>query len=236
MVRDIFNLDRPVEDRVVNFNCEPDDRQLGTDLGYGLMGSSGTSLNQKGEIAKVEPMVIPIKLAAVWMYFVSLLIVAILIITGTRDMLPWVILGFACVIIIPFMMSVLSWVNQQTGNVPYLVFNKSEGTVELPRLSRKFVVDQLRQIVFLDRFVDGNRFFQVALLVEEEDRWTYVHLFNDGGARSGPAFLGVKELYEKIGDLLGIESRSLKFSRKESLALTDDVRGDWSLQAASRAL
>ena len=209
-------IDRPIEERIARFPRRPDERELGTDLGYGLMGSSNIELNEDERSVRVEPQQIPIKIATVWMYFVLAFIAAVLLWIGDKDTMIWVMLVFAGIIIIPTMMAVLSWLNEKTGTEPFLVYNKSSDRITLPRVELAFAKEQLREIVFLDRFVDENRFWQVALLVEVDGSWTYVHLFNGAGATTGMKVFGCKELYERLADRLEIESRLVKFTRQES--------------------
>ena len=215
----LFGTQRAIEDRIKSFDRRPDDKELGTDLGYGLMGTSSIHMKEYGQLLKVEPLQIPIKYVTIWMYFVLALLATISFFVGMGDTLTYVMFVFAGLFIIPAMMTALSWINEQTGNEPYLVFDKSTGNVELPRLSSSYSKDQLREIIFLDRFVQDNRYWQVGLLVEEQGSWTYLHLFNEAGTGTGMGWMGVKELYENIGDELGIELRRLKFTREASKSL-----------------
>ena len=202
------------------FEQRPDERQLGAELGYGLMGSSSIQLIQDEQFLKVEPQRIPIVGVAIWMYFVLMLIGTILFWVGENEKLPWVMLVIAGLLIIPTMLGMFNWFNGQLGTEPYLVFNKSDEIVSLPRLSMVFDRQQLHEVLFLDRYVKGNRFWQVALLVEDGSNcWKYLHLFNEAGTGHGMQWLGVKDLYEKVAEGLGIESRRLKFSRWESESL-----------------
>ena len=214
----MFDVDRPVERRIARFGIRPDDIQLGTELGYGLMGGSGTKLKEDEHSAQVLPQQIPIVGVAIWMYFVLGVIATILFWVGENEPMPWIMLIFGGgIFIIPTMMGILSWINKAMGSEPYLVFDKAQDDVSLPRLSMTFNRNQLREIVFLDRFVEGNRFWQVALLIEEgNDQWIYVHLYNAAGDGTGMQWFGVKELYEQIAESLGIQARRLKFSKAES--------------------
>jgi len=74
----VFDVSRPVENRIVRFNQRPTDLQLGTDLGYGLMGGSDLDLKDELHVASVQPRQIPIRGVTVWMYFVLGLIATLL--------------------------------------------------------------------------------------------------------------------------------------------------------------
>ena len=216
-MRDIYHLDRSIEDRMVTFDSRPDDEQLGTDLGYGLIGKD-VFLEDDGQLMRVLPQAIPVKAGTIWMYFVVTALAIAFVFLGVRDPIPWFLLAMGAVIIIPLMMSVLWWLDKEGGDEAYLVFDRSTGVVELPRVSLRYPVEQLREIVFLDRWIEGDQFWQCALLVEKDGSWTYVHLFNGGGG--GLPMFGVKGIYQKIGEVLGIKSRRLRFTRAQSKSLS----------------
>ena len=221
----------PIEDRIATFRFRPTSKELGINIGYGLMGASSRTIEDGDQFLKVLPNPVPIKLATIWMYFVLALIVLSVVVFPPRDRksltLVCAVLVLAGIVIIPTMMAILSWINQLEGDAPFLVYEKSSDTIELPRLSKSFPKAQLETIVFLDRFVDGNRHWQVALLTSDGSEWTYFHLFNEAGSGTGKGtgigFLQFKELYEQLAESLGVESRRLKFSQQESALLPDKL-------------
>jgi hypothetical protein len=216
---DPFKPYRPCEKRFVLFEHRPDDKQLGTDLGYGLMGASNRTLSENDKRLQYLPQPIPLPFVAVCLAIPLLMLLGYLIWQGfeEREPLAMLILG---IFIVPIMIALFAWLNAMEGDEPFLDFEKSTGVLELPRVSMSFPKSQLREVVFLDRFVQGNRHWQVALLVEEQtNRWTYVHLFNEAGTGFGMQWLGVKDTYQKIAEALEVESRQLKFSKAESQEL-----------------
>jgi hypothetical protein len=218
--------DVPIEDRMAHFDARPSNEDLAVCLGYGLLGASGTSIKDDDNFMKVLPQQLPIKGIAIWMYFV-LALMAVLIFFFQRfgnlplaiHVVPWVMLTVGGLFVIPTMMNMFSWINKQTGASPYLVFDKSKHTVELPRLGLTLAQAAATEIVFLDRYVQKNRFWQVSLLVRDGNRWSYFHLFNEAGAGTGPKLFGGRELHEEIAAGLGIKSRKVKFSKRESESL-----------------
>ena len=209
------------KNRVVTFRHPPTEDELGATLGYGLMGSSNCNLKEQDDFLTLHPLQMPVVAGTIWMYFVLAVILVIFIWQGEQDALPYLIMLMGGIFIIPFMMSVLAWVNQQTGTESYLEFDKQENRITLPRLSLSFPKEQLREIVFLDRFVEGGRFWQIALLVEESsDHWTYAHLYNAAGSGAGMECFGLKDNYHRLADLLEIKFRRLKFSKTESESLS----------------
>jgi len=218
----------PIEDRIAQFPMRPTAKELGANLGYGMLGSSSTFVEEDDQFLKVMPKNVPIKMFAIWMYFVLAVMSVFAAFSffslpaDATDFSRRSAMGFcaACVFvglfIIPIMMALLTWINKMEGTEAYLVFEKSSGIIELPRVSKSFRKQQLEEIIFLDRFVGGNRFWQVALLAQEDGQWVYVHLFNEAGSANGLEIFGYKNLYQKLADHLGVESRRLKFTKTES--------------------
>lgn len=213
----------PVEDRMVEFDSSPSEEDLATCLGFGLIGSSGTSIQECDDLLKVVPNQIPIKGVRIWMYFVLFLIAALMLFFQPVGRLPlgvqivpWVILTVAGLFVIPTMMTMFSWVNERVGSEPYLIFDRTSGGIELPRLNKSIPQTEASEIVFLDRYVNGLQHWHVALLTRKGEVWNYLHLFNEAGASSGPRIFGSSELYEKIAAELQIDVRKVKFSKKES--------------------
>jgi hypothetical protein len=218
--------DLPIEERIAEFEKPPTDEQLGTLLGYGLMGSSGTSIKDDGDCVRVVPELIPIRGVTIWMYFVLTLIAVAFFFVQPQigpkmfRFIPWLMLLLGGLFVIPTMISMFSWINERTGKEPYLVFDKSTQVLSLPRLQRTLSQRQLIEIVFLDRYHKKHRCWQVALLAQEDEKWVYLQLFNEAGTGTGMACFGVSELYEKIANELGINARRLKFSIRKSELLT----------------
>ena len=212
-------MDPAVESRIAIFTERPTEEQLGTELGYGLMGGSNRRVEDGDQIFKIAPQPIPVVAATIWMYFVLALVLLITLWLERQHKGLYALIIFSGIVIIPVMMSILSWINRTTGTEPYIVFDKHKKQVELPRLSMKFPQEQIRKIVFLERFVEDNEFWQIAMLVEESsDRWLYVHLYN-AASQGDVEWFGFKNDYNQLALSLGVGSQLLKFSRKESKLL-----------------
>lgn len=225
--QDIFAFtDVPIEKRIAQFADRPNDKECGIALGYGLMGTSGKSLSEDPIAVEVGPKSIPIKLFLIWMYFVLFVVIVIATLSPPAieerlffQPFVWGMLIMAAVFIIPTMGAILSWINQVTGSEPYLRWDKSTDILELSRVSKTIPRKQVKEIVFLDRYVEADRYWQVALLVQNQDEWLYIHIFNEVGSRPRFALFGFKDLSEQIADRLEINFRELKFSKKESKTL-----------------
>ncbi|QEG23167.1 hypothetical protein [Mariniblastus fucicola] len=223
---EVSNLTRPIERRIAIFDARPGDRQLGTDLGYGLMGGSPQKFDEDSKFFKVGPQTIPPKFVAIWMYFVLAAISITFVCMGIKEMAAWGIVIGGAILIVPTMIAMFSWINHLTGKEPFLVFDKVTGIVELPRLASKYSVKQLREVIFLDRFVDRNQHWHIGLLAEEGNgSWTYLHLFNTAHICSGngSGWLGFKDDDQKIAEALGIGFRRITFTKDESLELASLV-------------
>ena len=216
---DSFKPYRPGEKRFVLFEHRPNNKELGVDLGYVLMGASNRTLTEDEERLQYLPQPIPLPFVAFCLAIPLLMLLGYLIWQGFREREPLAMLILG-IFILPIMIALFAWLNAMEGDEPFLDFEKSQGVLELPRVSMSFPISQLREVVFLDRFVQGNRHWQVALLIEEQtNRWKYVHLFNEVGTGFGMQWLGVKDSYQKIAEALEVESRLLRFSKAESLKL-----------------
>ena len=211
-------MDPAVKNRIAIFAERPTEEQLGAELGYGLMGGSNRRVEDGDHFFKIAPQPIPIVGVTIWMYFVLAFAAILPIWLGPQGKEYYVLLIFSGIVIIPVMMAMLSWINGMMGTEPYIVFDKQAKQVELPRLSMTFPQEQIREIVFLDRFVENNEHWQIAMVVEEKsDRWLYVHLYNIAGREA--EWFGHKNDYNQLALSLGIGSRGLRFSRKESKLL-----------------
>ena len=216
---DAFKPYRPIEKRFVVFECRPNEQQLGTDLGYGLMGASNRTLTDDDVGLKYVPQPIPVVFAAICVTVPFIILLVYVLYFNVQDRGAWAMLLFS-IVIIPMMIVFLSWLNAMEGDEPFLVFDKSTAILELPRVGMSFPQEQLREVVFLERFVQGNLHWQVALLLEEKPVcWKYVHLFNESESAMEIQWLGVKDTYQKIADALNVESRRLRFNKKESKEL-----------------
>lgn len=223
----MIETSRPVEKRITSFDRKPTDQDLGTDLGYGLVGSSPSIFKDNDKFFQVGPQIIPVKYVAIWMYFV-LAVMAIIVFYFGGDKAVWGMIIGAGIIIVPAMIFFAAFISEQTGSDPYLVYDKKAKRVELPRLSLKFSQTQLREVIFLERFVDHSPccHWQVGLVIEEGNgSWTYLHLFNTGHrcSGSGLGWWGFKDDDQKIAEALGIGHRRLWYTEAESLELASLV-------------
>ena len=209
--------DIPIEGRIARFDHQPNEDDLGTWLGTGLIGSSSTDIRDEENVLTVFPRNIPIKIAAIWMYFIVTVIMIAGVYADNRAMLGIAIGG--ALFSVPLMLGMFWCFNRNTGDSPYLKLNKQTGLVELPRVEMTLPKEQLREVVFLNRFVDGVQYWQVALLCEDQGKWTYIHLYNEAGSGTGMHIFGCKEQYEQIAEHLGTTSRHLKFNNKDSEVL-----------------
>ena len=212
-------MDSAIKNRIAIFSERPGEEELAAELGYGLMGGSNRSLQNDDQFFKISPQPIPVRAFTIFMYS-FLAVVSILTFWFDGDKILHVMNVVAAIFIIPCMIGVLSWINQMTGTEPYIIFDKQANLVELPRLSMKFPKNEIREIVFLDRFVENNEYWQIAMLVEERsDRWLYVHLYNSASSGS-VGWFGFKDDYHQLALSLGIGLRRLRYSRKESKLLS----------------
>jgi hypothetical protein len=215
-------MSRTVERRIATFDREPTDEDLGTDLGYGLMGGSTHLSKDDDKFFQIDPQRIPVKLFAIWMYVVVAVIGLLVWFLGFDEPLLYAMVIGAAVVIVPVMIAAMAWLNDATGNQPFIIFDKKADQIELPRLSVKYSRSQLREVIFVSRFVDRSEHQQVGLVVEEGNgQWTYLHLFNTAHQCSGngEGWLGFKDIDQKIAEALGITNRRISFTKAESSEL-----------------
>ena len=218
-----YSLDpksKPIEDRMVSFDHKPTEEELSAAIGYPLMGSGSTIKWLDGRI-EVVPQKIPIRLATYWMYFVIAVMVALtLYFSKGRDVkVPLFMIGFGAVVIVPFMMGILSWINSQTGSEPYLVYDTYSSMITLPRLELSFPKEQVEMLVSLERFVDENEYYQTAILIRQEERWLYAHVLNRAEESSELINWKFTTLPRRIAKEIGVELIALRFNRKKSRLL-----------------
>ena len=207
---------KPVEDRMVSFSSEPSEEQLAMAIGYPLMGTSSTTLKKREGNWEVFPQMIPVRIVAIWLYFVLVCMIIVVLFTGMGKEVVGISIG-AGILIVPMMLGLFSWLNSQTGSEPYLVYDPESATISLPRLKISFPREQVDRLVSLNRFVDGNRFYQIAILVRQEDHWLYAHVCNEAGTASW----GSKSLTATTAEALGVPFVELRFNRRESQLLKE---------------
>ena len=219
--------DVPVDERIAHFDYKPNEDDLGIWLGGALIGGSNHELVDEEHSFTVVPRSIPIKAFFIFMYsLVAIMMISSFFVSDDAHVI-WGVAWGAALIIVPFMGAVLWAINQATGDAPYLKLNKQTGLVELPRVEMTLPQKQLKGIVFLDRFVDGARMYQVALLCEDQGKWTYIHLYNDSGtSQTGINIFGFRGQFQQIADHLGIETCRLRFACKDSEALESYLAGN----------
>lgn len=205
--------------RLVEFPNPPTPDELRTPVGWGLMGSSTTELFEDEHTVSICPVAIPIKAVGVWMYaclFAFMLGGTLFPIFGLQppDTIFWVMMIGGGLLIIPTMLGMFAWINDQTGNSPYLIINKLHQSIELPRLGAKWPNKDVQCVLFVLCYVEGNILFQVSLLIRGEcGKWIYAHVYNDGGDNHRNSWMYGSGLSEdqKLAKKLGVRWSYIRF-------------------------
>lgn len=213
-------------ERLVEFPNEPTCDQLRTPIGYGQMGSSSTALFEDEHTIRICPVAIPLKAIGVWMYacLIAFMIGGMLFpMFGLRppDEIFWVMMILGGLLIVPTMLGMFAWINDQMGNSPYLIINKREQSVELPRLRAKGAISDVQGVFFIRCYVERNPLFQVSLLIRSEcGKWTYAHVYNDGGDNHRNSWMYGSGLSEdqKLAKKLGVRWSYMRFRPDGSIA------------------
>lgn len=159
--------------------------------------------------------------AAVWMYLVLVAMAGTVIYLNPNEWkieLP--IVFFAATVIVPFMISVLAWIDRISGREPFLIFCLDSNVLTFPRLSLSFKSPKISTVVEMDRYLDGHQFRQVAVLIERESDWAYIHICNELMERSFVwSGWGFTTFARRIAKGLKADTISLSFSKKDSESL-----------------
>ena len=212
--------------RLIEFPNAPTPDELRTPIGWGLPGSSTTALFDDENTVKICPVAIPIKEVGIFMYvcLLAFMLGGLLFpVFGFQppDSIFWVMMIFGGLLVIPAMIGIFAWCNGQMGNSPYLTINKHQEIIELPRLGAKWPVNEVQSVQFVRCFVEGNQLFQVSLLIRSEiGKWTYAHVYNDGGDNHRNSWLFGSSLTEdqKLAKVLGVRWSYTRFRRDGSVA------------------
>ena len=208
----------PIGSRMVTFDDQPTENDLGIAIGYPLPGSSCTEVKRTTDGVTVAPQSIPTGLVAAWMYFVLTAILVLTICKLPFDQLnvPLFVCGFGACVIIPTTIAVLAACNRSIGNEPYLVFDTATSEVSLPRLNVSFDSNQIQKFVSVDRFVDRVQLWQIAVLVKRDHDWLYAHVCNEASRSSRLENWKFKTLTGMIAEKLNAPFVALSFNRKQS--------------------
>ena len=203
----------------VEFEQRPNEAQLGVVLGYGEIGTSRIHVENQSEVFCVRPVPIPLKAFAIWMYFCCALFVAIAFFLPDDARLKVLILtGVGAVMIIPLMIGMFVFLNEQTGTQPYLSIDPESKTVELPRLDMVLPIEDVTEVVFANF---GGLHYQVALLVHRAaNPWGYLHVYNDVGTPTSFS----KSTHQQIADHLGVPVTNLKIKKRDAKLLINQTQ------------
>jgi hypothetical protein len=197
--------------RLFESSNAPTPDELRTPVGWGQMGSSTTSLFEDEHSVTIRPVAIPVKSVGVWSYacLVAFIVGGMLFpFFGFQrpDPIFWGMMVLGGLLVIPSMLGIFAWANGQMGSSPYLIMNKIDQSIELPRLGAKWPTKAVQGVCFVRCYVDRNPLFQVSLLIQGEcGKWTYAHVYNAGGDNHRNAWMhgfGLgedQELAKKLG-------------------------------------
>ena len=168
--------------------------------------SNVASETDKG-IWRVYPQKIPVKGAAIWLYFCCLVLFPIIIWVTCRNDQETLTIGLVfcaagAIFIYPAMLAMLAFINESIGTEHYVRINEAKHLLELPRVGLKCKTDQVVAVT--------------AFRIDDVIR-TYV-LIEDNGYTLYPAFRQCDarfKLSEQFAKKLSVPCHSFRYSLRQ---------------------